>query len=59
MYCGFDVILEFIALGMRKTMHFDNKADARRYAAVCNARILSIEVSKSIPENLEDEEIII
>lgn len=55
MYRGFDVVLEFIDLGMKKTMHFDNKADARRYAAVCNARILSI----AMAENLEDEEIII
>lgn len=38
----FRCLLEFMDIGMRKVMDFDNKADARRYAAVCNARILDI-----------------
>ena len=40
----FRCVLEFTDIGMRKTMEFNNKMDMHRYASVCNARILSIEV---------------
>ena len=39
----FRCVLEFCDIGMQKTSPFANKADAHRYACVCNARILSIE----------------
>lgn len=53
----FRCTLEFLDLGMKKVYTFANKADARRYAAVCNARILSIECVEK--PSIEDGSIII
>lgn len=54
----FRCVLEFLDLGMKKVYTFPNKADARRYAAMCNARILSIECVEK-PLSIENEPIII
>lgn len=53
----FRCVLEFRGIGLRKTYTFANKAAMRRYAAVADARIISIEVIEK-PWRAEDEPIL-